>query len=385
MPQSNGAWSYYSNTFTTSPTTTSIRLFILATSGSPTQGTTIDVDMIQLEKKAYSTSYTDSLRNAESLTIPTSGIDGSHGTVEFVVDIPDNATYSKGGTDAPTFFWFGESPGVSPSAPHQLFGDYNAGALRLAMYGETSDAYYVSGTCILTVGQHRLAFTWDGTDFKIYADGIPVITNVNVGGAGFCSVINAASIGYRAGNNAGRINTTIADFMVSNVVRSAADLLARGTPTPLTADENTVVYMPLNGNLSGADGRRTLRYTVIKPLMATESLKYTIPITKPTVIKSTRYAALAARPNITKSISYKVIDYMTAYVTTINVESCLNDRAEIESAIIDVVGVKPKLDSAMDPVVKLASLPSTDAKVDSGIINIVVLQSSVASVVNLKS
>lgn len=233
----DGTWQRVSvtNTITNSTTVT----VGIVTDGAQT--ITYYVDGAQLEQKAYATSFTDSTRQPESLTIPATVLNVNQGTIEFYTNITDMTKRQNSGWNG-LISIAGTNNGLimlshSPSAPGFRFYITPDGVT--ASYIDIPDSNIPNGW-------HQFAFKWSATEAKIFVDGqlMGIITNPKLPTA-----FTTITLGVGFANNF--CNTVYDDLRISSIARSDSEIAASYTSSkPLPVDQYTTCKLNFDGDLS---------------------------------------------------------------------------------------------------------------------------------------
>ncbi len=222
-----------------------IQLFGGQLSGSQA---TVIFDGIQLEKKAYPTSWTlgGSTRSPETLTIPTAGVlNPQEGTVECWVYVDPNVHKVANNGWNMAFVVCDPISGE----PNQLRFGYNR--VRGKWHVKTSDStgtfWYAEYT--VASGWHHFALTWNKatTTAKMYVDGVVVASNTAAPlPSAFASV---AYIGLWF-NGGYQLNSLIDDLRISSRARTDEEIAAAySSNAPLAWDVDTTYLLSFDGNL----------------------------------------------------------------------------------------------------------------------------------------
>jgi len=202
----------------------------------------------QFENKSYATSYTDSTRAAETLTIPTAGVlNPQEGTIEFwaYVDAQVRDT-SRVRRFFSHFNGTGNANRITiqhNNTPDWLFtiGD-NAGNFHTLGFSdsETPD------------GWHYFAMVWSKERFAVFLDGIKKSELLNPSYLPQ-SLAATFNIGHTGGNY--QCNSLIDDLRISNRARTDEEILAAyQSGQPLPVDEWTTYKLGFDGNLNFGQG-----------------------------------------------------------------------------------------------------------------------------------
>jgi hypothetical protein len=215
----------------TTATTGNIRIVFY-----PPNGTT-NVGNIQLEQKAFATSFINGTRAQDFANVPTSNLSVTQGTIECWVYFGD--TFYNAGSNWRRIFSIGNSNAVG----------------RFALYGNgtninfTMNSYTIP-TATPTRGWHFIAVRWSATDIALFVDGVKKSSYANPTlESGFGESI--VTLGGRS-DLGDCINTVIDDVRFSSVARTDAELGVLPT-APLVADANTTLKLDFNNPFSMYD------------------------------------------------------------------------------------------------------------------------------------
>jgi PKD repeat protein len=198
---------------------------------------------LQVEKKAYCTSFINGARAGDVLTVPTTGVmSASHGTIEMLVNVTQQFKTAMPGNK----YLFSHCTGVDGSTYYNVIAVLRTrdNDIIQLLIGDATAAYtYVSySLASVSVGIHRLTFRWSASQASIWIDGVRVASMSNP------KIPSAVAPLMYIGSWTSAImqpNTQMSDFVLSNIYRSDADLAARGGLTPLGVDQYTTAYLPL--------------------------------------------------------------------------------------------------------------------------------------------
>lgn len=240
----NGAWQSLSWTITASQTLTGSAGMGIKLIGLPV-GVTIYATRPQFEQKPYATSYTDSSRADETLTINPSVLNQAEGTIEMRVYV--NSDIRDLGSNR---YIFAYEPSTSTSYPnvlslrHTKANRWSAWTTNSA--GTSSDAY-VSDT--LTTGWHTFAVRWSSSELALFIDGQKQASVANPA----LPTINGSSlyVGKWPYDSVKYINTLIDDLRISSRARTDAEISSDYTSgQPLITDSSTTYKMNMDGDLA---------------------------------------------------------------------------------------------------------------------------------------
>lgn len=225
-----------------------------------TQNAVFYIDGLQVEQKPYPTSFTDSTRANEVLTVPTEGVlNPQEGTIECwwtPINQPSNTIISQ-----------------STSPPILQVGNYYAnnswvlwawGGLKFYARGDNASGWTYSGTIIDNLDWYSLdtpvhfAIKWsNGNTFEIFMNGIKYGTCISstffTGIAG-----NYISLGCKNASS-GKTNAIYDDIRISSIARTDEEIKAAyESGKPLAWDEDTTYLLRFDGNLNTAQQTATL-------------------------------------------------------------------------------------------------------------------------------
>ena len=192
----------------------------------------------QLEQKSYATSFIDSTRSAESLTIPTAGVlNPQEGTVECWVYIDDR--FINGMASKYAWIW-----GTKGSPYYPILNLYRDGATKTLRFvsrdANNNQSYIGKLLSQISVGWHYIACTWKSSRLAFLLDGQLVGEVVSP------YLPNAVDAQMYIGHNPSvgeQCNSLIDDLRISSRARTDAEILAAyQSGEPLLADEWTA-YM----------------------------------------------------------------------------------------------------------------------------------------------
>jgi len=197
---------------------------------------------IQLEQKAYATSFIDGIRAAEKLTIPTAGVlNPQEGTVEFWVKlsclnpIGYNAFFTSGDVNA---------PGPRILIMREFGGDV-VNKIRVWDGDGSSEAVLTSVTTLQAGIWYYVAFTWSPSGRKLYVNGVLEASNTRSNNLGFATLAKIGSWYSRS-----YLNGLIDDLRISSRARTDEEIAAAyASNQPLPVDEWTTCKMSFDGNL----------------------------------------------------------------------------------------------------------------------------------------
>lgn len=236
------SWQRIAVSRTFGPAGVKARLYIQTNS---TQAITFYVDGLQLEQKAYATSWTlgGLARAAETLVLPVQW-NKDNFSVEFW-HIPYTVPF-LGWSPAQMLF----SLKIDNDNYYQIFLDTDSRPILEIKRAGTLYSTYVGTEPVLATGSiHHIAATGDATQAKIYLDGAPVGQTI--------SAPDIRPIGalpeniYIGSDTAGAIqaNGVLDDLRISQVVRSASEIAnTYASAAPTGSDANTLYYLSMDDN-----------------------------------------------------------------------------------------------------------------------------------------
>jgi hypothetical protein len=232
-----GNWQYVSATFTSTSTS---HTFSCATVYK--SAITFYVDMLQLEQKAYPTSWTlgGTTRNAVTCTIPSNVLNLSAGTIEkqfYITNsmlkapsgtIFDLSTHSNGGNDLISLYYKVGTGLVFQTSDNS---------------GNSSTATYSTA---LTAGNHKLAARWDSTSIILTVDG-STGTQITTSTPYLPTVAGTYYIGNN--NSSNYYDSLLSYETISNTKRTDSDISNRAT-NGYTVDNHVTFSAGLTSDLS---------------------------------------------------------------------------------------------------------------------------------------
>ncbi len=202
---------------------------------------------LQLEQKAYATSWTVGMREAETPTIPTAGVlNPQEGTVEFTV-IPQTPHVNPGGDT-----WFNDFTWRSPGfLIRRGVADGTVNRFQVEIYGTPAgtvrlcyDATFQQGT------PYAIAFRWSASGCAFFVDGVKRAETPYLFAAPSAT---EAQIGYRPYYRQG--NALYDDLRISSRARSDEEIAAAyASGQPLPVDEWTTYLLRFDNNLKVGRG-----------------------------------------------------------------------------------------------------------------------------------
>jgi hypothetical protein len=215
----------------TTATTGNIRIVFY-----PPNGTTY-IGNIQLEQKAYATSFINGTRAQDYANVPASNLSVAQGTFECWVNIGD--TFYNAGSSWRRIFSIGNS---NPVGRFVLYG--NGSSIVFTMNS------YAIQTPMPTRGWHYISVRWSATDIALFVDGVKKASLASPTlESGFGESI--VTLGGRS-DTGDCMNAVIDDVRFSSVARTDAELGVLPT-APLVADTNTTLKLDFNNPFSMYD------------------------------------------------------------------------------------------------------------------------------------
>ncbi len=230
---------------TTDAHTTLYLLVATEDPGTP-QAVTFYIDGLQIEQKPYATSFTDSTRSPETLTIPTAGVlNPSEGTLELVVKPNYSSSVAPPGGAFDGFYDFcWGSPGTTGFMLVRKHLSGNPNTIRLEYWnGGTIRIDYTSA---YNAGDNlSVAVRWSAT-------GVALLVNGAVIGSHAAPLVapaeTVAYLGQRPGYGYG--DALYDDLRISSILRTDAEILAGvQSNAPLPVDANTTCKLSADGHL----------------------------------------------------------------------------------------------------------------------------------------
>jgi hypothetical protein len=232
-----GAWQYFTTTFSV-PTDHTTVSFHIRTQG--TQAITFYVDQLQLEAKAYPTTWTlgGTTRAASTMTIPSSVLNLSEGTIELEV-------YVNTALQSTTLYIFdAENTGRTSGL---FIAHVSTNKYRYGVNGGSN----IDVTTTLSTGWHRIAATYNSANMTFYIDGVSVGTPVT--NPTLFSPPTAINIGSSTVPGS-QMDTNIRKFHISRRKLSDTEIASRAATVAnggsYTVTKDTTFYL---------DGRYDLR------------------------------------------------------------------------------------------------------------------------------
>lgn len=208
---------------------------------SPGAGSYIYADGIQIEEKPYATSFHESIRNPESITIPSDGITPYAGTIEMWLDVTDQTKRATIGNSSHRLIHIGRANDNNANGLVIGQDDNGFAAGLFNDSGVASSVAPIPNNSVLN-GRHHFAVAWDATSLIFYIDGVQKgIINTPQLPTGFSPLIH---IGCHPTSSTAFINSLIDNVRLSNYKRAEADILASATSgLPMKKDLFTVALL----------------------------------------------------------------------------------------------------------------------------------------------
>ena len=218
----------------------------LKTSSTPLV-TDYRVHYVQVENKAYSTSWTlgGTTRSAETLTISSKVLDVSKGTIECEIYVNDAF---KTNTGHRFVFCHAMSFG---SATDAIWLYHSSGGYLRALLGDsTTSTSFVTGIADASLpnGFHKIAMTWDSTELALFVDGIKLtpIQNPKL-------PQRYNDVAYIGSNSPGALvaDTIIKQMCISKIKRTDTDITSRAQANTYPIDSQVTAFALLENDIRG--------------------------------------------------------------------------------------------------------------------------------------
>jgi hypothetical protein len=170
-------WQKFVFTFTAPSSGNLPTLYFSYGGGSPTNVGTIRVDGVQLEQKAYATSYTDYgvVRSPDSLTIPTSGVvNPSKGTVIIKAYVDGDIA-----SNSPAVNHYLFSTSTSASGLIGIKKGQGVSVWEAVLFNNSGVSQGAQSSGNVSVGWHTFAIRWNSSENSLWIDGVKVGTKTN--------------------------------------------------------------------------------------------------------------------------------------------------------------------------------------------------------------
>lgn len=209
---------------------------------------TFYLDDLQLQE-GVATTYTDTTRAAETVTIPTAGVlSAAEGTVEFAY-CPNNTPAAS----HPLCILFDAGPDTGSLNAFRIYGNTNGSVWVIYGDGVAANRAIAAAAGALTGGAWTvITVSWGAAGVTLYVNG------AKIGTSAFVWVPSLGSGAYigRQYNIAQRYaNGLISDLRISSRARTDAEIAVayqRGLARlPMEVDISTTGYLPLSSNLVG--------------------------------------------------------------------------------------------------------------------------------------
>lgn len=206
-------------------------------------------DAVQIEQYPHSTTYCDTSRNADVLTVPTASIlSTSQGTIEFYFEVNEKTQVS--GASAKYLISHATSGTAGPGGSYPnaigLYMDNNS--IDLYTCDNSGSISLITWPTVLAQGRHKFSIAFDSTELVLRVDGVrrTFVANPKLPSA-LASTFTMGGWAYSTGNE---VCGSFADLRVSNIKRSdAEDLEQFNSGLPLLLDANTTLKMGFDGTL----------------------------------------------------------------------------------------------------------------------------------------
>lgn len=244
------SWSRISRSYTAVAGDTNILVDFVSSLGNAS-GLKVYVDAVQLEVKPYATSYTDGIRQPESLMFPTTGLSPTAGTMSAWIYVNDLSKYYNGVNHR---FLLTLSRDASYNTGILIAHHPTLASWRIMTKDDSgNDSSEVFDDSCTQIGWHHFVITWNTSYAIIYVDGVTKATLINpkLPSSFVYGVIGSAN-GVDAVNFA---STLFDEFRVDSVVRSAEEIKAwYNAQSPFYAPESldnfaNVIYTPTVNSL----------------------------------------------------------------------------------------------------------------------------------------
>jgi len=212
------------------PATVSLRIFTFSTRP-------IEVDFIQLENKLYATTFHNSTRVSEVMTIPTTDvfIKGSW-TVEMTISLTSNY-----GVPIPRYLWY---ICIDSNNYYNLMLDWSSAWWAEIRSGGTSRV--ISGGSTSVGGIYNVMLTGDGSIMRLFVNGAQIGSDLT-----YTEQVGTLPVNMYIGskyNSSAQLNGIIDNLRISSRARTLAEHQA-AYQSLYTADIDTTILLPFNGNL----------------------------------------------------------------------------------------------------------------------------------------
>jgi len=190
---------------------------------------------VQYEDKAYATSFTPTTRSAEALTIPSSALSVTEGTIEFDFIAPQNI-FSGGASVVIT---------LNSDFTNKNCLDVQLNATRyIQLFVGAGSSYNRLDTNVVAVAgtKYRVSFRWSSTSVSIAVNGVIKAT---INSPAVFAIENYIYLG-RLATSTYFLNSTISNLRISNKARSDTELAYTGD---LAVDYYTTYLLPCKTSL----------------------------------------------------------------------------------------------------------------------------------------
>ena len=235
----SNVWTRYSKTVTTNSRTAKFEIRVICGEGG-TQTGVCYLDCFQVEQKGYLTSFADSTRAAETLTIPSTVFTKNNWSVEYTYtpQTADNkGVVATWGLSCENGSWYR----IIQYSSGWIQASVCVGGVEKGISGDP-------GMALSAKKPYTVCFTGDGSYLRLYVNGAQIGT-----AAAYTEPISALNANMFIGtDSSGNLicNGLIDDLRISNRARTATEIQAAyisGLPVPI--DGATTCKMGFEGNL----------------------------------------------------------------------------------------------------------------------------------------
>lgn len=192
----------------------------------------------QIEWKAYATSFIDSVRQPETLTIPTTVLNPTEGTIEFNFALTSSTT-----TNGNVLL----SVGNDLNHTIEAWVAPTGWSLRVG-YGSSANVVTFADGSITVGANYQIAIKYNNTGVYLFVNGVKRITNSYVWNKD-SSPLYLGSLSFYGGGY--QLNGIIDNSRISSISRSDSDILAGyNSNQPLPVDQYTTAKLNFDGNLA---------------------------------------------------------------------------------------------------------------------------------------
>lgn len=215
---------------------------------------------MQFEQNLIATSFHESTRNSEILTIPTNGVTPSAGTIEMWIYINDKTKITDY-TNNRIVFIAGETVGYGGyiALMHDKNTPYWYMAARRRATGTLTNSSMIADSTTPT-GWNHFAVTWDSiSGARLYINGIDTGATIATSSLPDSFGNGTFEIGQISNSTIRHINTLFDSICLSNYKKTQAELLESATSgLPISRNSGTVGLYEFDNHISWIDGS-TLR------------------------------------------------------------------------------------------------------------------------------